>query len=455
MVIEQNNVLTIDTIVEKSMNYLNKQDPEEVIVFGNDQVNYQIRFSKSNILVSKRWAAYNVGFLYVKDKKLALTQISDISSMDRIYKALDELIIFAKAIPPKEDWGGIAEGPFTYKQIPETYDSAIHNFSDKAVDHIEQGLNAATEAGARHSAGVLQWGYSTFYLQTNHNVEVKEEASSFEYLIRSFLEPIESGQGICVGRMLKTLDCNQAGNLAGTIAKDSISSKPGKAGTYNALLSPTVVADIVAQTVTDANPYSIDIGQSWLKDKIGDKVSVNSFTAYDDAAYPNGFNSRKADLEGVPSQQTKIIENGVLKNLIHNTTTAKKAGTKTTSNAGPIFPTNSNIIIEPGTYSFDELIQECKKPTIYVTSNWYTRQTNAIEGIFSTIPRDGMFLIENGEITQPVRELRISDSYPNLMQNIVAIHKKNRQIKWWLEVTTPTFAPAMLIENVTFTTGTR
>ncbi|MFX0086899.1 MAG: TldD/PmbA family protein [Candidatus Hodarchaeota archaeon] len=447
--------LTINTILEKSLAYLEKTNPHDVIIYGNDTTNYQIRFSKNDILVNKRWASKSVGFFYVKDKKIAATQISDISSLDAVFKALDELLIFGRALPPKEDYYGIAEGPFTYQSIPDIYDKQIIDFADLAIDRVEEGLNAAIEVGTKHSAGILQWGYSKSQLLTNHGVDVEEKTTNYEYLIRSFLAPTESGQGMSVGTMLNTLDTHQAGENAGEIAVLSKGGKSGEDGIYNALLSPTVVADIIAETTRAANPFSIEIGQSWLKDKIGEKVASDLYSASDDATIPNGFGSRTCDAEGVPSQNTSILENGVLKGLIYDTNMAKKYGTKTTSNSGLVGPQNSNIIIEPGSHSFDELIRECKKPTIYVTSNWYTRTTNAAEGVFSTIPRDGMFLIENGEIKKPVRELRISDSFPNLVKNIIGVQNKTRQIKWWLEVTTPCFAPAMLIENVNFSTGTR
>ncbi len=447
--------LTIDTILEKSLTYLEKTDPDDVIIYGNDTTSYQIRFSKNDILVNKRWANKSVGFFYVKDKKIAATQISDISSLDVVIKALDELLIFGRALPPKEDYYGIAEGPFTYQSIHDIYDKQIIDFTDLAIDRVEQGLNAAMEAGAKHSAGSFQWGFSKSHLRTNHGVDVEEKTTNYEYLIRSFLAPTESGQGMCVGTMLNTLDTQQAGENAGEIAVLSKGGKSGKAGIYNALLSPTVVADIIAETTRGANPFSIEIGQSWLKDKVGEKVASELYSTSDNATIPNGFSSRTCDAEGVPSQSTPIFENGVLKGLIYDTSMAKKYGTKTTSNSGLVSPQNSNIVIEPGSHSFDELISECKKPTIYVTSNWYTRTTNAAEGVFSTIPRDGMFLIENGEIQKPIRELRISDSFPNLVKNIIGVQNKTRQIKWWLEVITPCFTPAMLIENVNFSTGTR
>ena len=452
---KQAEKLELGTVLEKSLAFLEKTSPEDVIVSGTEQVNFQLRFSRNEIIVSKRWANTELAFFYVKDKKMAATEISDISSLNSIYKALDELLTFSSVLPPKEDYGGIAEGPFEYKSIPDLYDQKIMDFTSSAVDLVEQGLNAAIEAGAKHSAGILEWGYSTNLLLTNHGVDTTETSSRFEFLIRSFLEPTESGQGMSIGRKLETLDTLQAGENAGTIAVQAKGAKQGKSGIFNALLSPTVVADIIANPVRVANPFTIETGQSWLKDKIGEKISSDLFTAYDDATLPNALGSRRADAEGVPSQKTVIIEDGILKNLIHNTSTARKEDATTTANAGIIAPQNSNIMIKPGTFSFEELISECKKPTIYVTSNWYTQMTNAAEGVFSTIPRDGLFLIKDGEIQEPLRELRISDTFPNLVNNIIAVQNKVRQIKWWIEVTIPTFAPAMLIENVKFSTGTK
>ena len=78
------------------------------------------------------------------------------------------------------------------------------------------------------------------------------------------------------------------------------------------------------------------------------------------------------------------------------------------------------------------------RPTIYITSNWYLRFTNQLEGTFSTIPRDGMFLIEKGEISQPIQKLRIADNLLRMYANIEVLGKTARQVQWW-EVETPMF----------------
>ena len=114
-----------------------------------------------------------------------------------------------------------------------------------------------------------------------------------------------------------------------------------------------------------------------------------------------------------------------------------------------------NIVFEPGTQNFDEIMSECSEPTIYVTAAWYLRYTSRREGIFSIIPRDGMFLIENGEIKQPIRELRISGNMLEMLKNVIAMGNDQRQVRWWGETPAPVFVPHVLIKDVTFTSGSK
>ena len=71
MMTQEQESITIQDIVEKTLNYLEKSNPEDVLVFGGDTVNSQIRFTKNEIIVGKRWAAKGLSVFYVKDKKIA------------------------------------------------------------------------------------------------------------------------------------------------------------------------------------------------------------------------------------------------------------------------------------------------------------------------------------------------------------------------------------------------
>jgi PmbA protein len=151
----------------------------------------------------------------------------------------------------------------------------------------------------------------------------------------------------------------------------------------------------------------------------------------------------------VKTYNKPIIENGLLKTLLHNTKTAFIMKTSTTGNAGWIMPHPWNIRISPGDSTFEEMVSEIKRGLI-ITNNWYTRLQNYVEGEFSTIARDAIFLVENGRIIKPVNRVRIADKFPVLLKNIDLLSKDLFDIHWW-EVGIPTKSPYVLVRNVRIT----
>jgi len=254
-----------------------------------------------------------------------------------------------------------------------------------------------------------------------------------------------------------------AGKNAGKIATMAVGGKQGKAGKYDLIMSPTVAANILGEITNGANPVMMLIGMSPLGDHFGEQIGPENLNIVDDPHIGEGLGSKPFDIEGMPTSKTPIIDKGVLVGLIHNTTTGLMMQTETTGNsdlldfgAGSklLAPTPTNMIYPQGNQSFDEIVADSKKPTIYVTSNWYTRYTNMLEGEFSSIPRDGMFLIEDGEIKKPVRKLRIADNLLRMSKNISAIGSDRKQIRWW-EVYTPTFIPTIKVADCKITAATQ
>ncbi|MHA1686299.1 MAG: TldD/PmbA family protein [Candidatus Heimdallarchaeaceae archaeon] len=443
----------IAAIFDTSSKKLTELGFSDFVLSLNSRDRSQLRFADNQFTVAKNWLEVSLSVFAVKHNKTVGFTVNDLR-LEAIEKVIKNVDVLAKALPSNPNFLGISEGPFSYPVIDQILDPAFDDFTDKAVDLVQGAINKAESEGVKRSAGVLYWEKEANYLTSSNGANGSYMATSYEFTIRSFVDSKSSGQGVSVGRLASTMDFEKAGEEAGQIAKMSVGGENGKPGKYNVILSPTVAADIIAATPGAANPFYIEIGFSWLKDKLGEQIGPEFLSVYDDALLPNALGSRPFDDEGHPTGRNPIIENGIFKGMIHNTSTAKKAGTTSTGNAGIIAPQNSNIYFEQGDHSFEELMELCKgKPTLYITSNWYTRFTSYVDGIFSTIPRDGMFLIENGEISKPVRELRISDNMLNIFKNIKALGKELQQIKWW-EVYTPTFIPAVLIEDVNITAAT-
>ncbi len=254
-----------------------------------------------------------------------------------------------------------------------------------------------------------------------------------------------------------------AAENSGKLATMAVGGKQGIGGKYDVILSPTVAANVFGEITNGANPLLIMLGMSPVSDSISKKIAPDNISVEDNALISDGLGSRPFDVEGRPTDQTPIIEKGILKSLIQNTSTAKNYGCQSTANSEfvglgvgskMLAPSPSNMVYKSGDYSLDEIIADSKKPTIYITSNWYTRFTNQLEGIFSTIPRDGLFLIENGEIIKPLRNLRLTDNLLRMMANISAIGKDVKQINWW-EVETPTFIPTIKVADCNITAATK
>jgi PmbA protein len=159
------------------------------------------------------------------------------------------------------------------------------------------------------------------------------------------------------------------------------------------------------------------------------------------------------DDEGAPTKENVLIDKGTLRTYLHNASTAKMFKTKTTGNAGLVSPTPWNIEMDGGNTSKNELFEETKKG-LYLTNTWYTRFQNYAKGDFSTIPRDGIFTIEKGEIKNSRKDLRLSDNALALLGNITAASKERQHVHWWLfdmDGYPPSLSPYVVIKDVHMT----
>ena len=89
---------------------------------------------------------------------------------------------------------------------------------------------------------------------------------------------------------------------------------------------------------------------------------------------------------------------------------------------------------------------------LYINNSWYTRFQDERTGTFSTVPRDGVFLIDHGEIKGTVSGIRISDSILNILKNITEVSNEEKYVKWWDEIHS-SIMPSVKVENVNITKG--
>jgi predicted Zn-dependent protease len=147
---------------------------------------------------------------------------------------------------------------------------------------------------------------------------------------------------------------------------------------------------------------------------LGDKVRI-----YSDPAHPLAP-SLAFDSEGLPIGKNVWVENGVMKDLIYSRYWAQKQGKAPT--AGP-----SNIIMDGGNATMADLIAGTERG-ILVTRFWYIRTLDPQTILLTGLTRDGLFLIEKGKVTRPLKNMRWNDSPVVVLNNVDAMTAPERTV---------------------------
>jgi PmbA protein len=435
----------LDELAQLALNEGKSLGCSDVSVIGEASNDSQVRFSNNAITLVNNVQELTFEIYIAKDRRRILGATFN-PSEEGIKKFVGNLLAACRALPESEDYTPLPTGPFKYRSNGANYDSKVQDA--EIVDFAREAIEQAQKAGAKRVSGSLNTFSSELVIATSAGASGRDRSSMLLLNVRAFAEDNASGHGLSCTSYVSDFRPEEAGRKAGDFAKRSPSPKQIEEGRYNLVFSPTVVANILP-VVQEASAFSIESGTSILVDKLEERVGVQTFSVDSYGAYHNGLGGRIFDDEGNPTKDVSVVEKGTFRNMLHNSTTARKFGTESTGNAGIIAPEPFNVVFESGQIGFDDLIRDTREG-VYVTNNWYTRYQNVRTGEYSTVPRDAAFRIENGEITEPIAGFRISDSIPRQLSNIEFISREREWIKWW-EVETPTLAPAMMISNVRIT----
>jgi PmbA protein len=188
---------------------------------------------------------------------------------------------------------------------------------------------------------------------------------------------------------------------------------------------------------------SIYRGESFLADKLGQKVAAGAITIVDDGTIPGLFGTSPFDDEGVPSRRTVVIENGVLRSWLLNSYTARKLGMRTTGNAARGITGNAgvghgNLYLQPGDIAPDSMIESVRHG--FFVTELIGFGVNAVTGDYSR-GAAGMW-IENGSLAYPVHEVTIASTLQEMLTGIEAVGSD-------LEFRGSVASPTLLIREMT------
>lgn len=412
----------------------------------------QVRFSNSQIDAVNGWSERHV-ILFVAIGKHVIS--SDLRSPDNYDELAKRLVVQAKKAPENEGYGGIASGRFKYKAA--RIDRAILGLKDPSK-LAHEAISAAESEGANNVGGTLFVRHQRCGIASSAGALAADESASVDLSVRAFSQSEASGHALSCSPRLCRLRPRETGAKAGRLAAMAKNPAQGDQGKSDFILEPLFIGGLINSTSNMMSAFQVDIGMSMYAKKIGKRVASDVVTFVDDPV--SDSTSRRAfDHEGAPCRRNVVVKDGILKTYLHNTSTAKRFKTKTTANAGPLIPTAFTTagqpvpfhpVVVPGDWKVEEMIADTKRG-LYANNTWYTRYQNYSTGEFSTIPRDAILRIENGEIVGAVKNIRVSDNMMNLWKSADAISKSSEEIFWWDEAAPPSTLPTARFRGLNVT----
>ena len=222
-------------------------------------------------------------------------------------------------------------------------------------------------------------------------------------------------------------------------------------GDYEVVLEEFAVSDMLDFLgYVGFGGLAVEERRSFMSGRLGEAVMGPNVSIWDDPLDDAGI-PRPFDSEGAPARRTDLVRDGAAASPVHDRFTAAKAGTETTGHALPAHysmgPIPRNMFLAPGGASRGDLVTSVRRGLL-ITRFWYTRVVHPLTVHMTGMTRDGVFLIEDGEVAGPVRDLRFTESYLEALNRVDAIAAETKLVREFFSVNR---VPALKIASWRFT----
>lgn len=178
-------------------------------------------------------------------------------------------------------------------------------------------------------------------------------------------------------------------------------------------VAAAVLSDIFAAVAAS----HVAVGNSWLADRMGQRVGSELVTIVDDGTLPGRLGTAPFDGEGVATRRTPVFEGGVLRSFLYDTYYARKLGARTTGNSTGGGIGANNFYLQAGSGSLADLIAATPRGVLVLDTIGFA--TEHATGTYSRGARG--FLIENGELAYPIDEFTVAGNFPDMLAAVDAV----------------------------------
>ena len=330
-----------------------------------------------------------------------------------------------------------AGGRGAYPGFPSAATPFAHDGHDPATARLDPaggGDALAAAFAAADAAGVETHGIWTAAevetaVTSGSGVAVADEVTDAFMKVICVAPSGRSGYAAATSSAARDLDAAALAERAAAKAAHPGEAAALPAGEYDVVMEPHGVAELLGMLASAAfDGMAQAEGRGALAGRLGARVASAGVNLADSprlaATLPRSF-----DAEGVPKRPLPLIQDGVAHRVAHDTRSASLAGVESTGHAlrpgggpGPI-PTNM-VLAGGGAAGEDELCASVERG-VYVTRLWYGNVVRPKETLVTAVTRDGTFLIEDGQVTRPLADVRLTDSVLGILSRTEALLRRS------------------------------
>lgn len=234
------------------------------------------------------------------------------------------------------------------------------------------------------------------------------------------------------------------------------------AGRYDTVLGALAVAELVEWLgMIGLGARELEQGLSPLAGRLGERITAESFSVTEDPLGAHSF-AAPFDREGVARRQVPLIRAGVAQGVVHDRTTAARAGVGSTGNAGPPGgfgsggPTASSLVVQGGSArDVDELVGGLDRGLYVRRLHYVNGYLEPRRAVMTGLTRDGTFLVEGGKVVRPIESMRFTDSLLEALERADGMTAERVVVPNWWSAGGSVAAPAVRIRGLTFSSGSR
>jgi PmbA protein len=427
---------------------LSEADQTEAVFLGR-QSNLT-RYANSVIHQNVAEAETTIRVRAVVGRKVGVAVTNDLRE-DSLRQVTEKAATFARLQADNPDFRSLpSPDPAGYMAVDAYVESTAAFTPEERARTVGVVCRQAMDRGLS-AAGAFSTGRQEIAVANSLGVFGYHRATSAE-LIALVMSDSGSGYADRCGRDAGGIDAEAVAMEAIDKALSSRNPVAVTPGDYEVVLQEYAVEDLVASiSQLGFSAQAVQEGRSFMR--LGQKVVGDNVSVWDDALSPDGF-PMPFDFEGVPKGRLHLIENGLAKAVAYDSYTAGKEGRASTGHALPapnaMGPLPVHLFLGTGESTLEEMVRGVKRG-LWVTRFHYTRPVHPLKVIVTGMTRDGTFLIENGEIARPVKNLRYTQSYLDALSNITAIGRTAKLQSGYFGAVS---VPALRVGRFTFTGAT-